>query len=279
MEAGFVDGDFQNLYTDNEETLGVVAHPLVRGVKFTGSTAAGRLVAQQAGAHLKKGCFELGGADPFIVLEDSDLGLAVEKAYISRMVNNGQACINAKRFIVVEQVYEEFVAMLREKIITATVMGDPLRKEVNLGPLVSQRQADTLRKQVQDSKASGCKEVALEVDMKNLPSSNDTSCFFKPTMLENIAEESPAFSLVLRPSVQHVQSGFGRRCRRPSQRVRVRPRRRHLQQGYRESRACGPTAGRWHALRERLRSITTRRAKRRLQELWLRPRMLQGWLP
>lgn len=115
----------------------VIAHPNIRGVKFTGSTASGKLVAQQAGAHLKKGCFELGGSDPFIVLEDSDLALAVQKAYISRMVANGQACINAKRFIVVGKIYDDFAAKLKEKIEADTRMGDPMLKEVNLGPLVS----------------------------------------------------------------------------------------------------------------------------------------------
>jgi succinate-semialdehyde dehydrogenase/glutarate-semialdehyde dehydrogenase len=80
----------------------------VRGVKFTGSTAGGKQVAAIAGAHMKQGCYELGGSDPFIVLDDSDVQFAIDKAYVSRMVNNGQACINAKRFIIHSKIYDQF---------------------------------------------------------------------------------------------------------------------------------------------------------------------------
>ena len=89
---------------------------------------------------MKKGCFELGGNDPFVVLKDADMEKAVDAAYASRMACNAQACINAKRFIVTSMVYDEFRDRLIEKIKSTTVMGDPMDRKVNLGPLVSQSQ-------------------------------------------------------------------------------------------------------------------------------------------
>jgi succinate-semialdehyde dehydrogenase/glutarate-semialdehyde dehydrogenase len=88
-DAGFVDGELQNMYIDTDQAKLVLEDKRVRGVKFTGSTQGGKAVASIAGGAMKKGCFELGGSDPFVVLDDSNLELAVEKAYISRMVNNG----------------------------------------------------------------------------------------------------------------------------------------------------------------------------------------------
>ena len=99
---------------------------------------------------MKKGCFELGGSDPFIVLDDSDIDLAVEKAYISRMVNNGQACINAKRFIVMDSVYDKFRDALIDKIST-TKIGDAMDSAVNLGPLAIKHLTEKLVDQVNDS--------------------------------------------------------------------------------------------------------------------------------
>lgn len=93
-----------------------MADKRVRGVKFTGSTAGGSAVASIAGKNMKPGCYELGGSDPFLVLDDSDIEFTVNKAYISRMVNNGQACINAKRFIVSDKVYDKFLGALIQKI-------------------------------------------------------------------------------------------------------------------------------------------------------------------
>lgn len=105
MEAGFDDGEYANLYITNEQCADVIADPRIRGLKFTGSTDGGKAVAGVAGLAMKPGCYELGGSDAFIVMSDTDIDLAVEKAYVSRMVNNGQACINAKRFIIMENVY------------------------------------------------------------------------------------------------------------------------------------------------------------------------------
>lgn len=92
----------------------------------------------------KKGCFELGGSDPFVVMKDANLERAVEAAYISRMVNSGQACINAKRFIITAPVYDEFKERLIEKIKSTVCIGDPMDPETNLGPLAIKRQKELL---------------------------------------------------------------------------------------------------------------------------------------
>ena len=89
IDAGFDDGEYSNLYITNEQSAKILGDPRIRGVKLTGSTQAGMAVAEIAGRHMKPGCYELGGSDAFIVLADSDLNLAIEKAYGSRMVNNG----------------------------------------------------------------------------------------------------------------------------------------------------------------------------------------------
>ena len=88
-DAGFVDGEYANLFITNEQSADVIADKRIRGIKFTGSTGGGMAVAAEAGKNMKPGCYELGGSDPFVVLSDSDMDLAIEKAYISRMVNNG----------------------------------------------------------------------------------------------------------------------------------------------------------------------------------------------
>jgi len=188
-DAGFTDGEFQVLYIDNEMSEKVLSDKRVRGVKFTGSTRGGKEVAAIAGRNMKQGCFELGGSDPFIVLEDSDIQLAVDKGYVSRMVNNGQACINAKRFIVHEEIYERFRDALIEKIKAETKMGDPLDPEMNLGPLADQKQAATLREQVQRSLDKGAEMTygSLEV-----PNDLHPGNYFGPIVLENIQPGSAA---------------------------------------------------------------------------------------
>lgn len=118
------------------------------GVKFIGSTAAGKQVASTAGKHLKKGAFELGGADPFVVLPDADMDLAVEKAIRGRLRNTGQSCNNSKRFILHEQIYDEFKERLIIKLKEQVVIGDPLDEKTTIGPLSSKKAAEGLMKQV-----------------------------------------------------------------------------------------------------------------------------------
>lgn len=148
-EAGFGKGEFQNIFATEEQCEAILADRRVRACKFTGSTEGGKNVAVICAKHVKKGCFELGGSDPFIVLKDADMERAVNAAYISRMANSGQACINAKRFIITAPVYDEFRDRLLEKIKKETKIGDPNDRTTTLGPLAMQRQKDRLLEQLQ----------------------------------------------------------------------------------------------------------------------------------
>ena len=154
-EAGFPEGLFQSLRIDHDQAATVIAHPLVRAVTLTGSTRAGRAVAALAGGALKKSVLELGGSDPYIVLEDADLPAAVEACTVSRLINSGQSCIAAKRFVVVESVRAEFEAMLLARW-QGIVPGDP-RDDPPLGPLARRDLRDALHDQVQRSIRTGAR--------------------------------------------------------------------------------------------------------------------------
>ena len=137
-DGGFVDGEFTSLFLSNEQAAGVLADPRIGGIKFTGSTNTGKVIGEIAGRNMKPACFELGGSDAFIVMEDSNLDLAVEKGYLSRMNANGQACINAKRFIIHEKIYDQFREKMIDKIKSTAKLGDPMDAEnVTVGPLVN----------------------------------------------------------------------------------------------------------------------------------------------
>jgi succinate-semialdehyde dehydrogenase/glutarate-semialdehyde dehydrogenase len=107
----------------------------LRAVKFIGSTPGGKKVAEVCGKNMKKGAFELGGSDPFIVFEDADIDLATSKAIVGRLHTNGQACNNSKRFIVHEAVYDEFVESLTKKLKDYVKIGDPMDQNTTIGPL------------------------------------------------------------------------------------------------------------------------------------------------
>lgn len=124
------------------------------GVSLTGSTSVGAMVAEEAGRHLKKVVLELGGSDPYIVLDKSNLDLAVKNCAFARMQNNGQSCISSKRFIVHEAVYDEFYKGMKEEFSKVTI-GDPLDKNTFLGPLSSRDQKETVADQVKRMKALG----------------------------------------------------------------------------------------------------------------------------
>ena len=133
VQAGFPKGVFRTLLIGSRQVKAVIEHPLVSAVTLTGSTPAGKAVAAQAGAALKKTVLELGGSDPYIVLEDADLDYAVNTCATSRLINSGQSCVNAKRFIVVEPL----VAAFTEKLVAAMKarrMGDPLAEGTDVGP-------------------------------------------------------------------------------------------------------------------------------------------------
>jgi len=133
------------LFLGHDHVETILSDKRVAGVKFIGSSAGGKQVASVAGKYMKKGAFELGGADPFIVLDDADIDLAVSKGIRGRLRNTGQSCTASKRFIIHEQNYDEF----REKIIMKLkeqVIGDPLDEKTTIGPLSARKAAETLKK-------------------------------------------------------------------------------------------------------------------------------------
>jgi len=136
-DAGFPDGAYVNLYATNDQVATIIADPRVAGVSLTGSERAGAAVAEIAGRHLKKVVLELGGSDPFVLLSADDLGAAVDAAVEARLENTGQACNAAKRFIVAEGVYDDFVAGFTERMLAGSA---------DLSPLSSVAAAETLAK-------------------------------------------------------------------------------------------------------------------------------------
>jgi len=157
-EAGFPPDVFRAVLADHAVTAGLLADPRTAGVSLTGSTEAGRRVAALAGQHLKTCVLELGGSDPFIVLADADLDRAVQGAVTGRLLNTGQSCIAAKRFLVERPVYEEFVRRFAAAMAARRV-GDPLAPETQVGAIVSEEELANLLAQIADAVGQGARLV------------------------------------------------------------------------------------------------------------------------
>ena len=157
-DAGFPTELFRTLMIGSSQVETVIASKLVRGVTLTGSTGAGRAVAATAGKYLKKSVLELGGADPYIVLADANIEHAADVCAASRLLNSGQSCIAAKRFIVVDEVHDRFVEAFT-KAMAAKRMGDPSSMESDIGPQAAVELRDELHQQVVDSIKKGAKCV------------------------------------------------------------------------------------------------------------------------
>ena len=182
-EAGFPEGAFQSLLIGSDKVDRLIADERVMAVTLTGSEFAGTKVAASAGKNLKKTVLELGGSDPFIVLDDADLDLAARVATQSRMQNAGQSCIAAKRFIVVESVCEEFVSRFR-KNVEGLRQGNPLEDGITTGPLARVDLAEEVEKQMKKSIASGARVVTGgKRDRAN----------YQPAILDSVAPGMPAF--------------------------------------------------------------------------------------
>ncbi len=158
-EAGFPKDAYINIYATNDQIADVIADPRVRGVSLTGSERAGAAVAEIAGRNLKKVVLELGGSDPFILLATDNLDAAVESAVGARLENTGQACNAAKRFIVVDELYEPFLQKFTAAL-TAVKPGDPTSKDTTIGPLSSSIATERLADQVTRAVDGGAKLVA-----------------------------------------------------------------------------------------------------------------------
>jgi succinate-semialdehyde dehydrogenase/glutarate-semialdehyde dehydrogenase len=182
-DAGFPDGAYLNIYATNEQIGWVIADPRVRGVSVTGSERAGAAVAEIAGRNLKKVVLELGGSDPFIVLGTDDLDKTVEEAVEARIDNAGQSCNGAKRFIVIDELYEPFLEKFTAAL-TAVKPGDPHERETELGPLSSQVAADRLEDQVRRAVEQGATLVAGGKRDGN---------YFEPTVLTDITPENEIY--------------------------------------------------------------------------------------
>src|SRR5215207_1049542 len=159
IEAGFPADAYINIYASNEQVEWVIGDPRVRGVSLTGSERAGAAVAEVAGRNLKKVVLELGGSDPFILLSTDDLDTAVENAVAARVDNTGQSCNAAKRFIVVDGLYEPFLEKFTAAI-TAVEPGDPTKPETAIGPLSSSGATERLAEQLKRALDNGAKLVA-----------------------------------------------------------------------------------------------------------------------
>lgn len=186
VQAGFPKGVFRTLLIGSGQVKSVIEHKLVSAVTLTGSTPAGKAVASQAGAVLKKTVLELGGSDPYIVLEDADLEHAVNTCATSRLINSGQSCVNAKRFVVVEPL----VAAFSEKLVAAMKskrVGDPLAEGVDVGPQARPDLRDELHKQVTESVAKGARLLLGG----EIPPGNGS--FYPPTVLADVKPGMPAY--------------------------------------------------------------------------------------
>lgn len=175
-KAGFPKGVFTNLTISIEQTEQVLRHPFVKGVSLTGSTKAGAAVASIAGSEIKKSLLELGGSNAFIVMEDADLELAIERGFLGRFLNTGQSCIAAKRFIVHESLEREFTAGLVNNIVEHK-MGNPMDEDTFFGPLARLDLAGALMEQVEDSIRQG---AVLRHGL------NQKDCFVSPGILTNV---------------------------------------------------------------------------------------------
>jgi succinate-semialdehyde dehydrogenase/glutarate-semialdehyde dehydrogenase len=185
-DAGFPQHLFRTLLIGTSQVDAVIAHPRVSAVTLTGSSTAGRAVARKAGEMLKKTVLELGGSDPYLVLEDADPEFAATVCTRGRLVNAGQSCIAAKRFIVVDAVRREFEDRFVQKMKAART-GDPLSEETQLGPLARHDLRDQLHRQVEASIRKGARCLVGGT----IPAG--PGAFYPPTVLTDVAKGMPAY--------------------------------------------------------------------------------------
>src|SRR3984957_11727888 len=181
--AGLPDGVFTNLFVESKDIAGIIEDPRIAAVTLTGSEKAGMSVAATAGHALKKSVLELGGSDPFILLESADLDAAVSTAVTARVQNNGQSCIAAKRFIVVEPIADEFVRRFTEAM-DALVVGDPFDPATQVGPIVSEAQRDELLGQIAEAREEGA-------TVHGGHAIDGPGWFLKPAVLSGVTPDMP----------------------------------------------------------------------------------------
>ncbi len=185
IEAGFPEGVFTALLIDIPQSAKVIAHPLVKGVTLTGSERAGIAVAGESAKNIKKCVLELGGSDPYLILQDADIKQAAETCVNIRMMNAGQICISPKRLIVVENVYHDFVAEVSERL-KAFAPGDPLDENCTYGPMARADLRDELASQVEESIHAGAKCLLGGEKVAG------DGYYFQPTLLVDVKPGMPA---------------------------------------------------------------------------------------
>lgn len=194
QKAGLPDGAFQTLLIGASHIADLVADDRIKAATLTGSEPAGASLASACGKQIKKTVLELGGTDPFVVMPSADLDTAIKTAATARMINNGQSCIAAKRFIVAESIADQFEAGLKEQFAALRV-GDPMAEGVNVGPLATPSICEELEQQVRTCLAQGATALfggdiaALKAQM---PSKLQAGNFFPPTILTQIPPGTPA---------------------------------------------------------------------------------------
>lgn len=185
--AGFPKSLFSNLVISSSQVEEVIKHKQVKACTLTGSEYAGSQVAATSGKELKKTVLELGGSDAFIVLEDADLNEAAKWGVLSRMLNNGQSCIAAKRFILHEKIADQYIDLIQKELGNWTI-GDPLSEETKVGPLARQDLMDDLEIQISDALDKGAQLIKGGKPMEG------KGYFFEPTIIQNITKEMKLYT-------------------------------------------------------------------------------------
>ncbi len=187
LEAGFPEGVFQTLLIGSDKVAGILADRRVMAATLTGSEGAGISLAANAGKQLKKTVLELGGSDPFIVLESADIEAAVTTGTTARLMNNGQSCIAAKRFILLNAIADEFEQRFVEKFKSLKI-GDPMDGNTDIGPLATADILEELHTQVEN-----CVKQGARILTGGQPVSDRPGNFYPPTILTNFSSGSPAY--------------------------------------------------------------------------------------
>ncbi|GJQ61738.1 MAG: succinate-semialdehyde dehydrogenase [Melioribacteraceae bacterium] len=185
-EAGFPEHAFRTLLIGSRQVEAVVNNPLVKATTLTGSEVAGQHVAGASGKNLKKSVMELGGSDPFIILEDAELDEAIATGVKARLINNGQSCIAAKRFIVVEKVYDQFEKAFKERM-EAVKIGDPMHEDTELGPMAREDLMLELHDQVKKSVEKGARVVTGGAPLER------EGVYYPATILADVVPGVPAY--------------------------------------------------------------------------------------
>ena len=184
-EAGFPKNLFQNIVVSSKRVSDVIKNPKIAAITLTGSTLAGKSVAESSGRVLKKTVLELGGSDPYVILEDADIEKSINSCIDGRLLNAGQSCISAKRLIVVDKLYDQFLTLLENKL-SKKIMGDP-KDDVDLGPMVSIEARKVVHSQVLKSIKNGANLILGG----NIPDMQGS--FYPITLLSNVKPGMAAF--------------------------------------------------------------------------------------